>query len=309
MNKGVSILVLLVFSLANVICLHGQEKTSSYLYFGATGGYSTLLGKVKEMSVPGFLEGGLHLGYELRHNHFLFRFGAEGEYYGSSTKTEIKIDDLPIEDTRSGQALLHYNMLSPLTEQQNFLNAGASLMMGYSANEERDELPSGGFYALLGVKVLMMCYESSTAKLKYETTASYERYIDDYEDMPNHYYTTKEATAKPKFGFWGSLFITADIGWEFNVNDYDKLKVGLFADGGLLNIMDGLSRANCHPDDPDVTQLVIDSYYRSDAMEGVYVVPLMIGVKVTYSLNLDVFGKESCNCLPRKYKTFRTHTR
>lgn len=285
------------------VWLKAQERTSDYLYVGASGGYGTLIGSVEEMSVPGLASGGVNVGYEMRHSHLLLRVGAVGQYVGSRCNTELTVGDVRIEDTRYGLAWMHYKMLSPLEETQNFFAAGLELMVGYSANDYQDSRIHGGFYVMGGVKVLVRCAEVNSVKLKYETTATYDRYIDDYEDMPNHYYETKEVTASPKFGFWGYVAASVELGWELNVNGYDKLKIGVYGDCGFTNVMAGQKVTKVQDDGTDPSVLVVDSYYRSAAMEGRYVVPLAAGVKVAYAWNMNrVRNCRGKNCLPYRNK-------
>lgn len=289
--------------LANVMGVCGQSRTSDYLYVGLSGGYGTLLGSVPEMSVPGLASGGVSLGYEMRSSHFLLRAGAEGQYVGSRCNTEITVGDVRIEDARYGLAWMHYKMLSPLEESQNFVTAGLGLMVGYSANDYQDSRIHGGFYVLGGVKALFRCAEFNSVRLKYETTATYDRYIDDYENMPNHYYDAREVTGSPKFGFWGFLAASVEMGWELNVDGYDKLKIGAFADCGFTNVMAGQKVSRVRNDATDPSMLVVDSYYRSEAMEGKYVVPLMVGVRVSYAWNMNKLRNcRGKNCLPYRMK-------
>lgn len=269
------------------------QFTSDYVYGGASFGYSTLVGKTDEMSVPGLINGGLHVGWEVRRRHFIYRpLLLDFQLFSSRSNTVITIQDQYIKDTRLADAVMHYKMRSPLKETQRFFIPSIGFMFGYSGNNYSHSQRYGAFYFLAGVKLSFKLDIGTSVDLKYATTASYERYIDDYEDMPNHMYTYRESKATEKYGFKVCGMFSGELGWEFNMDHYDKFKVGAFLDLGLTNIMYGTEEASCAPKTDQAERIVVHSYYVSPEMNGQYVVPVMTGVKITYLFNVNI--KRNC---------------
>lgn len=310
--KQLNIRILAVACVAIMVChaVCAQTRTSDYAFFGVSGGYSNLLGNVGEMSVPGRFGLGIKAGYELRHGNFLLRVPVEMGYFTSKCNTDFTIEDIPIKDTRLGDAVMHYQMTSPLKETQRFFMPSAGIEVGYSGNDYQDCRLSGSFYVLAGVRFYHKIDLSNDVSLKYATTATYERYIDDYEDMPNHYYEHHKSTEKENYGIKIGGTATVELGWEWNVNDYDKLKAGARVDIGFTNIMYGIDRKPSEVDPYNVLDVKVCSYYRNEAMEGKYVVPMAFSMAVSYSWNMNRrFGcggrTHSRRCLPYR----RTHRR
>lgn len=264
------------------------QFVSDYLFWGASGGYSTLLGKVPEMTVTGFANGGLHIGWEVRRTNFIYRpIFLDLQYFSSKCNTDVSFQDVPIKDTKLGDAILHFKTNSPLTETQRFFIPSIGFMVGYSGNDRKNSRLHGSFYCLGGFKISPIIDIRNNVNLKYSTSATYERYIDDYEDMPNHFYEDKESKYKEKFGPTICGMFTGEIGWELNVNRIDKFKIGAFAEVGFTNILFNVDRASSAPDTQNATNILVRSYYASPEMDGKYVVPIMAGLKITYSFNTN----------------------
>lgn len=288
LNVGVIATVLLLCLLPAHQSVRAQRNTADYLFWGSTVGYSRLLGSTPNMNVDGLVTGGLHIGWEVRKLHFLYRpIFLDLQYFSSRCNTSYPIPDAPIRDARLGEAIMHYDMLSPLTETERFFIPSVGFMLGYSGNNNTKSKPQGAFYLLGGLKVSAKFDVSNNVTLKYRTTATYERYIDDYEDMPNHHYDEMASSSKEKFGLKIGVIASLEMGWELNLNRFDKLKIGGFADCGLTPIMYGNEKASTLPDNNDATKVLVHSYYKSPEMNGKYVVPLMVGLKITYSFNMN----------------------
>ncbi len=271
---------------------------SDYVLIGASGGYSTLIGKTPEMSVPGLANGGFHFGWEVRREHFIYRpIFVELKYFSSSCNTNLTIPDVPIKDTQLGDAIMHYKMLSPLKETQRFFMPSIGFAFGYSGNNYSYSQLNGAFYFLAGIRLSLKLDIDNKANLHYETSATYDRYIDDYEDMPNHFYTDRNASEKVKYGSKVCGIFSGELGWELNMPHYDKFKIGAFLDLGFTNIMYGIETKAWEANSENAVDVMVHSYYNSPEMKGKYVVPLMTGLKITYLFNANI--KRHCvskNC-------------
>lgn len=294
--------------LLSVACLCGllitcqpvkAQFVSDYFLVGGSGGYSTLVGHTSEMSVPGLANAGLHIGWEVRRVHFIYRpLVFDFQYFSSKCNTNLSITDVPIKDTRLGNAVMHYNTLTPLKETQRFFIPSIGFMFGYSGNNYSYSRIHGAFYCLAGLKLSLKVDIKNSVNLSYSTSATYERYIDDYEDMPNHYYTEHKSSETVNYGpkvMVGCMF-SGELGWEFNMDHYDKFKVGAFADLGISNIMYGFDKNECAPNPENVVDVMVDSYYKSPQMDGKYIIPVMTGVKLTYLFNVNI----KRNCVSRE---------
>lgn len=292
----------------DVCCLEARApRESDYVYLGVSGGYSVLSGKVSPMDVDGSLNLGGHLGYEYRHGLFLFRASANVQLLKSRCSTPISIPDMKIEDQVGTDPTMHYEMKSPLKERLTCLLLGVGFMAGYSQNSNNSTNLSegGGFYVLGGLNLLCRDKFYSDVSLDYSTTATYSKYIDDYEDMPNHYYSEQHSEASVNFKkdvFFEniSIMLSAEIGWEWKLNKYcHMLKLGAFCDTGLTNVMNNKETTECCPNHDNMSQIMVDSYYKSQTMKDKYVVPFIVGVRLGFSLNINNPSKcrsNRCNC-------------
>lgn len=282
----------------NVQAASKHPQRADYFCVGLSGGYTMLLGHASNMQVNGSGGAGIHAGYEFRETNLVIRMTGEFAMLNSSCKSGIKVDDLKFLDTRLNEGTMHYEMLSPLTERQMFGLGGIGVLVGYTSSDLRKSNNSnGGFYAFGGIKLGAKFDLHNTAKLDYVTTATYNRYIEDYEDAPNHYYTTYSESdtvnLKTKFNF----MFAVEMGWEISLPHCDVLRIGAFADIGVINQVAGLDQAECQPNPENVSELVLSSHYQSAAMKDKYVVPFMAGLRVTFSLNFTKKkGCSSCKC-------------
>lgn len=277
---------------------------SDYFYLGVSGGYSVLSGKVSPMDVDGSLNLGGHLGYEYRHGLFLLRASANVQSLKSRCSTPISIPDMIIDDQVGTDATMHYEMKSPLEERLTCLLLGVGVMAGYSQNSNNSNNQfnrggGGGFYILGGLNFTLLPKFYSDVSLDYSTTATYSKYIDDYEDMPNHYYSEQHSEDRVnlvKNNATVLLMISAELGWEFVLGKCDYLKLGAFCDVGVTNIMydwkNSKATESYYPNHDNISQILVSSYYLNQAMKDKYVIPFMVGLRLGVSINCNI--KRNC---------------
>ena len=292
--KGLNVLWIALGVWVATACNTAKAQfVSDYLLVGGSGGYSTMTGRSRDMTVTGGGNGGLSVGWEVRRTHLIYRpVCVELQVSSSSCNRRIEVEEVRIKDTQSGDATMHYEMRSRLRERQIWIMPSLGCMVGYSGNNFRNSRIHGAFYALAGVKVSVMAEVRNEVWLDYETTATYDRYIDDYEDMPNHFYQTRHERVRERFGTKVCGMASGELGWELNSGRFDKLKIGAFVDVGFTNVMYGMERRECGPMAENAARLSVHSSYRSEEMEGRFVTPVMAGVKVTYLFNVNI--KRNC---------------
>jgi len=292
------LLFCILLTLASSTLMAKSPKKSDYINLGLYGGYNTLIGQSSKMTVPGSLGAGLHLGYEYREGQIWLGGGAEFSYLSSTCKSDISIDDLHFQDTRLTNAIMKYTMLSPRQEMQNMGVAKLYFMAGYCTGTHI----KSGFYFGGGFKVGSKFDIRNTSKVSYETRAEYDRYIEDYEDMPNHYYTTNTVTDTVSFGNKFYVSIIAEGGWDLKLNRCDRIKLGLFAEAGLTNIMSGVATRKPSVNPNNVFEVTPFSCYNDEEMKGKYVIPLTVGIKLSFMFNVSRLSSRchTCPCYRKK---------
>lgn len=275
-----------------------SPRKSDYMVFGGNAGYGVLLGKTSDMKLTGGFSGGLHVGYEYREGTMWMSAGVEGTYFGSACASSIAVEDVFFSDTRKMMAKMKYTMLSQRTEMQRWMMGRIVVMVGYcTGNNNRD-----GFYVGGGVKLGGKFDLKNTSRIKYSTRAEYDRYIDDYEDMPNHYYSVRDRKDSVVFGTMFNVSVIAECGWDLKVDRCNRLKVGFFAEAGLNNIMDGVATRNAWVNESNVSEVKPYSAYNSEAMKDKYVVPFMVGMRVSFLFNVSRITSRchTCPCFRKR---------
>lgn len=269
-----------------------------YVTVNANLGYSTLLNSIPDQkAIPG-MDAELGVGYRIFHNDFLFATGL-GLSYNLYVNEQKMIDThIDMLDTEGDPFKMHV-YVSHCKDMTHAVNLNLPLLVGGEW---------GRFYFLVGPKVAYTVFGNTSAKALCTTSGIYERFYDDFYDMPNHKFETEqeigdEGISKLKWGL--NLMAHAEVGWcinrsympkKYNVEP-EKITwfVSLYADYGVLNI-------NAVPKD------ATDLFYYKQTDEGVkyYVTPLLlsqqadkaafnnlnIGVKFTVLFQLPIAPKQ-----------------
>lgn len=294
----VNILLFILLLTGGILPVRGEiwklynYNTKHYFSLSAGVGYYSLLENIPEVSTKGGASGLFGLAYELRYNGFSFMVGVDLQY-GSSTMTMAPFTaHREIYDTQGKQVSLHYE-ISSSTDTQSDFRVGVPVMFGFYTN---------GIYGALGAKFSYAPHTVCTPSMTYTTTGTYERYIADFENMPNHFYTeyTTPGHSEVKLHPQGSVI--AELGYDIlnkeRMTNYalcSVLKVALYAEYGLNNCMSGAEHDGLtyevNPNDP--SQLIVSSYYARRELRGARVVPFYVGAKVTFMLRIKT---ANCKC-------------
>ena len=269
----------------NVISKH-------YFSLSASGGYYSLQENIPEVTTRGGGAGMLGFGYEMRYKGFFVSAGVDLQYGGSTMTMPAYDVHREMYDTQGKRVSFHYSVDSYTDTQYDF-RVGVPVMLGFYTN---------GIYGGVGAKFSYAPHTITTPTIHYVTTGTYERYIADFEDMPNHFYTEYTTPGKNEVKMHPQGSIIAELGYDVlnkeRMTNYalcSVLKVALYAEYGINSCMDG----NEHDEQTyginaaNPSQLTIDSYYARANLDNARIVPFYVGVKVTFMLRIRT---SNCRC-------------
>lgn len=262
-----------------------------YVTVSASGGYTNLLSDIENVRIPG--SGGvlLGVGYEYRVKLFWLGLGVQGSLINSSLIADDMVIDKPMRD-QEGEDMTYHYQIQRWSDRQMMLDVDVPFMLGVCV---------GRFYMGAGVKAGLNVYGHSASALSYRTSASYDRFPDDFQDMPNHWYDNFDTRGKTPLHFGMNMAALLEVGGEvLNLNGTKKrlpmrMKVGAYAEYGFISVY-----KNAQPSDPfifDETNPAIVlpvAYYKSANITSP-VNPLFVGVRLTLMFELPV--PQRCNCL------------
>lgn len=292
------VLLGLLYSVMGFAFTRLNAETEHYVTFNANIGYANLINSIQGQPVSPGIDTELGVGYRIFHNDFLFATGlgcSYNFYVSNQPIVDTKIDML---DTEGDPFKMHV-YVNHCQDLAHAVNLNIPLLIGGEW---------GRFYLLAGPKFAYTLYGVTEAKAQCTTSGIYDRFYNDFFDMPNHQFETEQEISnggkeKLKWGF--NLMAHAEVGWCINRQALDKKYhlqpekvtwfVSLYADYGLLNI-------NTAPADAENT------FYYKQTDEGVkyYVTPLLlskpaynaafnnlsVGVKFTVLLQLPIAPKQ-----------------
>lgn len=266
--------------------------TKHYLSLSGEVGYYSLLENMQDVRTRGGVGGALGLGYEMRYNGFWLGVGLD-VMYGSTTMTTAGFSvDRELIDTQGKRVNYHYDVQS-YTDTQHDLRVGIPLLLGFYTN---------GFYGGAGFKFSLAPYTATTPTIHYRTTGGYEKYIDDFENMPNHFYTEYTVNGRSEVKITPQAHVVAELGYDIlnkeRMSAYalcSVLKVALYAEYGLNSCLKGtIHESETYSVDP-VNPVILNpsSYYAHKDLRNARIVPLFVGVKVTFMLRIKT---ANCRC-------------
>lgn len=280
-----------------------RRKTSSdrnHILLSASTGYSMLIEDLPNLIGSGRAGCTFGLGFEqLKEDGLWWSASGEFQYFSSGSKCRIEDFDLNIYDTRGSEAMCHFRNFGPMTETQNFIFFNVLGMVGYYN-------AYNGFYCGIGAKLRLNCFANSVGRMSYTTSATYERYIDDFYDIDPHFYGDKEVTGTS--GIAKNILsgaVQIEVGGDVlayvrkNNKKMQGLKIGAVAEVGIPNLLKGGNDAELFSLTKNATELKPNSYYNTVSMDGKIALPIYVGVKATWMFCLET-KHHKCSC--RKYK-------
>lgn len=252
-----------------------------FLYVSAAGGYSSLHEINKgNFSTYGDFGGLLGLGYEMRVNNFWISAGADVELlqYKSVMNSPYKLQHDAL-DTQGKAIVMNYEISNQI-DQSRFVYANMPIMVGGYYNM---------FYAGAGVKVGFPIKTTTSTRVNYSTSGTYSQYIEDFEEMGNHFYWNYDTLTNTNINPNMNVAIIGEIGVDVlaNIQSHSAychiLKVGFYFEYGVLPMMNqtlqSMERVNFPSN--NATILTANPHYLwKDASYTTH--PYFVGLKLTY---------------------------
>ena len=283
-------LLLLVNVLFGVVGLFAQLRPEKhYLTCWGEGGGGFLLNNHVGTKNGGVFDYAVGVGYEWQRRKFILHTGLEFQRFGGVLRTEPFMHEVPMMDTENDE----------FTGRFYFQENKDAYSLGYVNLPLMVGGQFGRFYCLGGCSLGVNVFGSSLVENKIKSTGYYEEFIGEFEDMPNHGFTTREVTANYRVDMKVNVALSMELGYCIIPSDEKPLwsyRVGLFADYGLLNIHKGTYS------EPLILELSGAEYYwpvqnsllRTTAWSGEKLHPLSVGVKFTVLFSFP--EKYDCHC-------------
>lgn len=201
-------------------------------------GYSALLHTIPGQRAGSGVNANIGIDYRFFRNNFILSVGAEGMYELNSNNLQSVDMSVPMMDTEGDIFNMHV-MMDKSRDRSHMVNLNIPLLIGGEWKR---------FYFLLGPKVSINMYGSTSSKAEYTTFGEYERYYDDFYDMPNHQFESgrKMSSGNIKMKWNLNILAHAEIGARighmykhqmFRLNpDLVRMYIALYADFGVLNL-------------------------------------------------------------------------
>ena len=203
---------------------------------------------------------------------------------------------LPMIDTEGDLFKMHV-LMDKSQDLSHMVNANIPVLFGGEWKR---------FYFMVGPKVSINLYGSTSSKAEYTTYGEYERYYDDFYDMPNHQFESGRRMESGKMALkWNfNIMAHAEIGGrighmfkhqQFRLNpDMVRMYLAVYADYGLFNLHTAAE-----------TDMSTFGYQETDKGVQFYIQPLMlssmaaeavfnnlnVGIKYTVAFEIEQSAK------------------
>jgi hypothetical protein len=236
------------------------------------------------------------LGYEMHRKKFIFQVGGEFQLGNSSMEMRDFSFDIELFDTEGERYTGHY-LFTSNTDHYRTGMVNVPFMLGLHLGSR--------MYFLAGGKIGVHIFTKSTTVSQVESSGTYHNLIDDFGNMPNHYFGIKDEITTFDVLFKSNFSFSAEVGIYLSKPTPKTLqstlktayRVSVFADYGLANLYDnaiaGPSYINKMGDSgyqPAKNSFVMTRKFDIQEVKNFYV-----GLKLTLLMGRD--GGYECNCL------------
>jgi hypothetical protein len=285
------------------LLLYNGLNNAHYISLYGGAGYSTLRMNIQSADVKGGLGALAGIGYELDFmNNFQMGIGAEWYYINNSATADNFSIERNFLDTHSKPFTMIYEY-TRYKEQQavHYIN----LFPHFTYYNKK-------YYVQAGLKAGLNFKSYYNIQTNQRTTADYPQYVDDFEDMPNHFLDNSAISQRYPISF--SINVAASI--EAGVYIYTKqggsprslgaiggvspfrLRVGAFLDYGLINITRRTDRTlieyNNAANPLEITAgSIVESTRNSSGQAHTF----MAGIKLTALIMLQSVRRCKCDYL------------
>lgn len=308
-SRIISLLILGIYACTACMSMHAQTITrlspDNHSFISVWGGLG-YAGLVPDKKDVGKMNGGgleVGVGYKLLYNKFLFSVGVDADFAVLKADWEDATFKRNMMDTEGDQFVLNAT-LSDRMDVAKRMNVNVPILFGAEFNR---------IYFLAGAKVGLDMYGRDKTTSVLNTSATYERFPKEFEDMENHgLYKNKAVKGEDmKLSLSPKVSGYAELGWRLDNRErhytyHQRVKMryylAVYAEYGLL------ARAISHQDDSrfDLSQTYSENLefevtpeYLSKELAGMKLRDLNIGVK--FVANFEMPQKKACvTCNDRK---------
>ena len=269
------------FCLFSNLC-HAQNSKHSLMLWGSVG-YSTFLTQWDSFKNTGSLGAGIGFGYNLLiRDHFIFSTGIEYLSLNSSIRPSNLIIFKDLIDTEEDEYIMKYT-LRKFVQFDKTHNIFVPIYLGYKTNLNKVD-----FFVLAGGKIGYMFASNSLTKISsYTTIGIYDRFIDAFVEMPNHYFDTKKYYKTHTLDFNKlQAVVSFELGIELpSVVANNALRISFFADYGLLNRQTSKmqqSQEELFIFEKIPNDITVNNLFNTNLKSSTGTASLFVGVKITF---------------------------
>jgi hypothetical protein len=272
---------------------HGGEHNLAA--WGSAGFYNL---NTDNSTIPSSGSAGLGggLGYEFHKNIFIFQIGGEFQLGNSSMNIKDFSYDIDLFDTEGDEYIGHYSFTSN-TDHYRMGTVNIPIMFGLHLGQKA--------YFLAGGKVGINAFAQSVTTSNVESSGTYYNLIDDFENMPNHYFGKKEEITSFDVLFKTNFSLSAEVGIylsqpnrkSFARNLRTAYRLSFFVDYGLVNLHDNsmagpliINKLGDIGYQPAKNSFVLTKDFNIQTIKNFYA-----GLKFTFLVGRE--SKYDCNCV------------
>ena len=286
---------------AVLLCANANAHTpltpevSHFVSLHGDAGYSSLLHSISGQKPAVGMNMNIGADYRLLHNNFLFSAGVEAMYELNANQLDKLDVSIPMKDTEGDLFDMHV-LVDKSRDLSHMVNVNIPLLVGGEW---------GRFYFLVGPKVSLNLYGVTSSSSKVTTYGEYDRYYDDFYDMPNHQFVSGQQMSSASLPLKWNMNVMAHIELGGRVShmykhqqfrlhpDIVRMYVAGFVDFGLLNIH---SHSNGSPlfeyrETDEGVQFYIQPLLLSSVADNAVFRNMNIGIKYTVAFELPKQGK------------------
>ena len=265
-----------------------NRDTRHYFYSNITPAYSIIFDDFENTQEKGGFGSIVGLGYSFMLPYFWLEIGAEMQSLSSYMTIIDDLSDKRVRDTEGDEVTYHYNK-DLWYDRQDLLYVGVPLMLGYRYYK--------GFSIGVGFKYSFNVFGESRNRLRYSISSTYSDYIEDFENMPNHFcgdydmFVRRDITRKV-MDHKGAVCLEAGYVVYDNHKNYTSIRnrhvlfrLSGYFEYGLSQLMRNYEVHEMYTLNPaNPAELINNPYYLSTSTRSKRTVPFVVGVRWTYTL-------------------------
>lgn len=270
-------------------------ETTHFITLHGDLGLATLMHNISGQQTSFGVNPIVGVDYRLFHNDFLFSVGIEASYGLYINRMDDRDEVLRMMDTEGDLFDMHIHV-DRSRDKAHAVNLNIPLYVGGEWKR---------FYFLVGPKLSVNLYGATSSTALVTTYGDYERYYDDFYDMPNHQFISGQQMGSGvlpmKWNF--NVMAHAEIGGrvshfeehqQFRLHpDKYRMYLAFFVDFGVLNVHYGAGGAPMfdYRETEQGVQFYIQPLMLSSVSTGAAFRNLHVGVKYTVAFELPKHGK------------------